>query len=387
MSEPRVVNMPLNQLWAIFGLSAAALLTTGVQPILLGTLLESRFLGLAEAGYLATIETVAIAVGVLVATSAFPLSRFRQIALIATVGLAAANVLSVISPDVFFLGGARILSGFSAGVLLWIVTSVVVRTIRPAAISGYYLAGQTLVQSLAVIILAIYIVPQFGWRGCYGVLAVAVIVSMLGFRNVPVQLPGLPEREGSRGALSAPVILVAALVVLQIIATITIWAFLEPIGRLTGAGQQAIQVAISVALLVQILGASAGAVSTSKFSPSGVHLLTTAILGGIAVAVLNAGQLNTTTFIVIVLAFSFLWMFMLPFQVSLAMQADESGRLALQMPALQILGAAIAPTAAGLVAGDGPASGVALLSLYCAVLAFLVLLILSALRIDSRKIR
>jgi NADP-dependent 3-hydroxy acid dehydrogenase YdfG len=74
---------------------------------------------------------------------------------------------------------------------------------------------------------------------------------------------------------------------------------------------------------------------------------------GIALAIFAIGGPAMTRFAVLSAGFGFVWLFLMPFHIRLAFQADQAGRVAVLVPALQLLGVAFGPLLASFfVNGD-----------------------------------
>jgi MFS transporter, DHA1 family, inner membrane transport protein len=72
-------------------------------------------------------------------------------------------------------------------------------------------------------------------------------------------------------------------------------------------------------------------------------------------------------------AFGFAWMFLMPFHFSLAFRADPTGRVAMLIPAMQLLGSALGPLVASFVVTGDDASSVLIVSLGFALAAVALL--------------
>ena len=140
------------------------------------------------------------------------------------------------------------------------------------------------------------------------------------------------------------------------------WAYLEPLGKGGGLDGQAAQTLISGVLLMQVIGGSLGALAVRRLMPESVLLI--ASLGIVAIMTgvhrLPLGQV--TTFAAASLAFGFVWLFALPFHVSLAFRAEATGRLAGLVPAAQLLGSACGPLLASFFVRGEDAPAVPLIS-------------------------
>jgi hypothetical protein len=68
----------------------------------------------------------------------------------------------------------------------------------------------------------------------------------------------------------------------------------------------------------------------------------------VGAAYLSLPRGSLSFFVATCAAFGFLWLYMMPFHVKLALAADPEGRLVIQVPALQLLGSALGPMTASL---------------------------------------
>jgi hypothetical protein len=73
--------------------------------------------------------------------------------------------------------------------------------------------------------------------------------------------------------------------------------------------------------------------------------------------------------------FGFVWLFLMPFQVRLAFAADPTGRIAVLVPALQLLGSAFGPLITSLFVTDDDARPVPLVSAGLALVASCLLVV------------
>jgi MFS transporter, DHA1 family, inner membrane transport protein len=84
---------------------------------------------------------------------------------------------------------------------------------------------------------------------------------------------------------------------------------------------------------------------------------------------------SSGAFMVACVPFGLLWLFVLPFHVALAFQADRSGRLAGLVPAAQLLGSAVGPLTASFIVEGESAAPVPLLGAAFAMAAAVVLMV------------
>lgn len=370
----RITEFLPSQIWSTFALGCAALLVTGVQPVTLGALIEAGVVDLQSAGRLITIEAFALAAGMIIATALLPSTALRKIGLFCSIGLCVANLASAATDDFTVLAVSRALAGFMGGALLWVVTSVIVRTKRPERLAGYFMAGYTICQALVVLLIALFFIPWLGWKGCYLAIALMISFSILLSLLLPTKLRELPSASASHKLQLSPSIIFGGCVIfLQMVMAIAIWAFIEPIGRQTGLEPQTIQLIVSASLVVQVFGAAAAGFLAPRLPAATILLLLSIVVFGIAIYLLRIVQFPPNLFMPAAFVFSFAWMFILPFQTKLSLDVDPTGRFALTVPFLQLMAGAVAPITAGEVADGGVASDVAWLSAVCAAIGAIIL--------------
>jgi MFS family permease len=328
-------------------LGSVALLILGLQPLLLGELVAHRAISLEGVGLVAMGEIIALGTGVIAGNTLLSPARLAGVALIAAALLALLNLLTLrLHGDIEFVL-VRALAGLVAGVLVWITTSVIVRSAAPDRLAAVFLVAQTLSQAAVAALLATLIVPRFGWQGGFAALAV-LSVSLLvlapalrpGFANLTTSGSGLPPR-------SAPTVVTFGVVLAQMGAIGALWAYLDPLGRRSGLTGTQVGALISAVLLLQVAGGSTAAWVVRRLGAPRVLMIASALLAGLALGLHI--QPSPLLFCTLCALFGFVWLFQMPFQVRLAFAADPSGRVAILVPALQLLGSAFGPLLASLL--------------------------------------
>ena len=210
-----------------------------------------------------------------------------------------------------------------------------------------------------------------GSNGGFVVLALVCVGSLGIAALVPGSYGELPRQPGNLdGVLSLRAILALLIIFAFFLFIGALWAFLEPLGAQDGIGAQSVGLLVSLSLAVQVLGALAATWTERRLH----YHLAIVICSIIAISgcVVLAGHPSLAMFWAAVLVIAFLWMFIIPYQIGLAVSADSSRSTALLIPAAQLLGAAFGPLAASLFITDDvkavPYFGI------CALITSLVLL-------------
>ncbi len=359
---------------AAFALGSLALLMTGLQPALLGELTAQHQITMEGVGLVAMGEIFALGFGVILSDKFLSLSHLRWIAGITMILLVIVNVLMVkITGDTAFIL-LRVFAGLIEGVMFWLTTSVIIRTSNPDQMAGLLLMVLTLVQALVAFILARYIMPTGGWQSGFMVMAFLSLLSLLLLPLLPARLATLVDDA------TAPVAPGITLYILAVpfafsSAIGALWAYMDPLGRMAGFDAISVQTLIAWTLIMQIVG-SAVAVCLVKRLPMLITMtLGSIIVGGVALLmhILPFGHISL--FASACLLFGFVWQFILPFQIRLAIAAEPTGRVAMLVPATQLLGFAFGPLIASFSVTGDDAVRVPLVSMGFVVFALLALFI------------
>ena len=368
----RVSHFSRTEIAATFAAGSVAILISGLQPILLGAIVREGIMTLSLAGAMAGVEALFIGIGLVIATALSQTHRLRTVAVCGLVGLALGNFTCAIFPDARSLFILRSFTGVMSGIIIWAVTSVLIRTKLPGRIMGYFVATYTALQGACVLLLALYLMEIFGWRSCFLLIWGASMLALIFALKLPLHVAKLPKVIKTKLKLSLPVTCLCLIVFLQLIAFMSIWVFLEPIGEWGGISLQSIQLILSVSLFVQVLGAAVGGYLADKIPVALTLAVASAFIIIIGAYFFSLSQSTVQFFYVASLVFSFLWMLILPFHTQFAIEIDPSGNLALNIPVLQILGSVTAPVLGGILVMGGDARNVMKLAVSCSVAALLM---------------
>lgn len=371
------------ELAAAMGVGAIALLMIGVQPILLGALVDARQVSLEGVGLVAMGEIITIGLGVLLGDLWLSAARLRSVTVMAAIAVALLDLLTVKASGDGPMIGVRAAAGLAEGLLIWGTTAVIVRSHHPARVGGIFFVVQTLAQALFGFLLARLIIPLAGWQGAFAALAgLSLLPGILAW----VQPRGLaplaaPTTSGSRWSPAA--ILPLTIVFLQMATLGSFWAYLEPLGKAAGLDAQGAQTLIAFVLVTQVLGGTLASMAVKRFAVAPTLVVASLALLVITLSVYSQPTGSTEPFMAACLCFGFVWLFMLPFHLALALRADPSGHLAVLVPAAQLLGSAFGPLTASFIVDGDNAGAVPLLSSAFALAS--ALLILGVRRAISHK--
>jgi len=342
VAKPVTVVLPSRrQIVAALIAGSVALLILGLQPLLLGELVAQKRISLGGVGLVAMGEIITLGIGVILANTLLSPARLSAVAVVAAALHTVLDVMTMRLDGDFQFLVVRALAGLVAGVLMWVATSVIVRTNAPDRLSAVFLVTQTLAQATVAAFLATVVVPNSGWAGGFAVMAALSGAVVL---LAPALRPGLTALASSGSGLpplSAATVVTFAVVLTQMAAIGSLWAYLDPLGRDTGLTGTQVGTLISAVLILQVIGGSTAAWVVRRLSAAAIL-----IASSVLIASLGFGlhlQPNAALFCALCGLFGFVWLFLMPFQIRLAFAADPAGRVAVLVPALQLLGSAFGP--------------------------------------------
>lgn len=335
------------QLASALWIGSVGLLILGLQPVLLGALYSEGHVTGDELALVATAEMIAIAIGSAIVAMLLAARNMRWKSAVLLVLLALANWGTAYAGTAHALISARALAGLAEGGLVAVATELIARSRRAERIGGYFVTIQTLAQSALALLLALYVIPAAGSAGGFMVLAVVCIASLAIAWKVPGDYADLPKEEHFANVLTIPSIAALLSIFCYFMFFGAVWAFLEPLGAQYGIDGRTVGLMVSASLAAQVAGAMTATVFEARLD----YRLTIAAIGAVALGscLVLAGGPGLTTFWVAALVMGFILLFIVPYQIRLAITADGTRTAVLLVPAAQLFGLAIGPIAASLL--------------------------------------
>ncbi|WP_095086070.1 MFS transporter [Mesorhizobium sophorae] len=342
-----VGNPTGRQLASALWIGSVGLLILGLQPVLLGALFTEGHVSGDELALVATAEMIAIAIGSAIVAMLLSAHNMRWKSAALLLLLALANVWTAYAAGANMLIAVRALAGLAEGGLVAVATELIARSRRAERIGGYFVTMQTLAQCALALLLALYVIPAAGSAGGFIVLAIVCVASLAVAFTVPTDYADLPKEENLANVLTVPSMTALLSVFCYFMFFGAVWAFLEPLGAQYGIDGRTVGLIVSASLAVQVLGAMTATVFEARID----YRLAIASIGAVAFVsslVLASGP-DLITFWVAALIMGFILLFIVPYQIRLAITADETRTAVLLVPAAQLFGLAIGPVAASLL--------------------------------------
>ena len=117
MSPNHAPELTLGQIFAALAVGTVAVLMIGVQPILLGELVEAKQVSLEGVGIVAMGEIVTLGLGVVLGDAVVPWSRLKVITIVAAVLASCLDMLTLLAVGDGQLTAVRMAAGLTEGVL------------------------------------------------------------------------------------------------------------------------------------------------------------------------------------------------------------------------------------------------------------------------------
>jgi hypothetical protein len=324
------------------------ILIPGVQPIVLGALLTEQHITLEQLGHAASVELLIMGLTASVAAAFLPPRRLRLVAMIASVGLVAGNwVTPMASGEIVTV--IRAVTGAAGGLLIWVTAGMIARSAGPDRWAGVYLTVQTLAQFVVATVMAATIEPAHAASGDFYILAAAGAASAAASLLLPAAYEPLPVKAGAgRAGVPTPRGFAAlAVSFLLLMFIVSIWVYYDPIAREAGLSSQVSDEAVSVSLAFQVLGGTLATIFAGRLKWYPVLIACAAI--DLATVVVLGMHPNKAVFLANAAVFGFIWLFILPFQVPMLIEADPSRRAAALASGVGLLGASVGPTIVAMV--------------------------------------
>lgn len=374
LHAPQPLNLP------VLYIGVVALLIAGLQPVVLGGLVEAGRLSVSGIGLVATAELLALGAACGLSAAFLKPTHLRLKLLVACLAHAACNLATLWVADGALIG-LRAVTGLFAGVMLWSTVGMISRSARPERQAGVFVTVQTLAQLVLAALLPRTVMIAMGVDGALVTLAVISVTAAGAAFAAPRAFAPLLRPEAGGGGFSGLAWAGLAAVFLYMAFIVAIWVYLEPLAAAVGLPPARAHDAVAAALAMQVLGGLVATLIGERLKASHVLLGAGAINLGLVLAL--SSHPSGAAFIGLVAAFGFLWLFVLPFHTVLLIGIDPTRRASMQLGAAQLLGSSAGPLAASLLVGDTDAGGAMKLAAACLVAA--LALILAVVTLLSRR--
>lgn len=345
----------------VIGATAAQViggLVAQMSPFMIGGFMAGLSLSERDAGFVASVEFLTLAITSIVIAPVLPRLSYRRVGLVAVALALLAQGASIFSASLEALVLLRGVAGVGEGALCAVSLSIVASRCRnPDKVYGYF-----------QVVWALGSVPLFATGGeitaAYAHRGILALIAGVTLALAPLLLL-IPDAHAKRDETAADAaqaspslgLMTLAAIVLNLTASAGIYAFIAPLGERAGLGTSTVGYAMTLTSLVGFAGAGAAtalnvrwgrAVPISAFS-----------VGAMVVALVLCLSHDPTAYIIALVAWGAIYYFSIPYLFGLAAALDRSGRWAAVAGSAYLLGFAAGPLAGGAVIAAAGYAGLA----------------------------
>jgi len=353
--------------FAATGLKLISILGLLMMPFQIGVFIE--FLGLtpSQAGLIATLETSALALGVvLVSFRMIPLTML-QAAMVGAVLIIAGNLVSALMSGQSELTAARCLTGLGYG----IANATASRLIATCFAVPESAAGKMYAVTYIIATLMYYFFPPIIANGgsyiffCGLTLLVVAICPVLLYlpRNTDDKAAGVKATSTRALFFRLPVISFFLIEILLMLGLGAIWAFTERFAVNIDLSAERIGLYFALSSGTQFLGACLAAYLGVRFGRT--KPLTLSLIPWAIFAMVLATAVSESAFAVGILGYQFILAFYIPYMLGVGAAFDKGGNIAAAVIGVQIFSFGAGSYAGGLVADNYGIAAIGWLAIVC----------------------
>jgi len=344
--SPSVPHVSVGSAAAGIVLGCLGVLMLGLQPLLLGALLDEHRISVAQLTQAATMEQLMIGVVSGALGGLAPRRRLRLVGILACALLASANAacLWTRGSEVVL---DRALCGVGGGALLWIAGAIVAFSHAPARLSGIFVGSQSASQFALAALLPITLMPKFGSNGGFAAIA-ALGVACIGLcAFLPSSIPDIVQEKSQRGRVNAAVLAGLAAGFFFMAAIVGFFVFLEPLAAANHVPTLVAQYAVAENLAAQIIGAILCVVFAPRLAAVVTRMLSLAGVAFLLAIAIVWTQTGSVPFLLAVFIHGLIWTMGLTLFTPLLIRVDPTRRGAMLLLGTLLLGGSAGPLITG----------------------------------------
>lgn len=358
--------------------SGAGALLLNVLPVLFGAFAERFGLGEHQLGNLAMAMNLGFGAFGLASLLWIHRLSWRVISALSSALVVGAILCVLRDPSYDVLLAIMALAGAGTGALYALAMTIFGDSSQPERAFGFKLGIETVPGALLLIVLPVAVAPVWGFEGMLITITIAIAMVVMGI----LPLPWVPRRSERHLEACGTAVRIASaesrtIVWLSLVASLvfltgimSVWAFLELMGKKTGLASDTIGMVLALGFLINAGGgfiASAIGLKVGRFMPVAVVILAE-LLGLVALAQFS----SLTTYVAGVICFLFSIGFVLAYTFGVMAEFDLSGKLVALGALCLSLGAAFGPAIGGFLIEAFGYSAVLMFSGACSVAVLVI---------------
>jgi hypothetical protein len=360
----------LPSICAILLVGTVGFVICGVQPVVLGALVSEHRLTNEGIGWASTVEFLTIGGAIAIAAAWLRPRRLRTIAFVGALITGIADLAMFNESGTLILLN-RAISGAGEGLLIWITACMVARSSEPVRWAAIFVTMQGLAQLAFATVMPLTLMARSGANGGFAGLAVAAALAVLAVPFLPKEMADLPSTEHRyANALTTPSSILVLVTVFLIAAfSIGLFVYLAPLALQAGLTSIQLSYVISLALV----GANVGSMLAIFFPRVPYYpIFAISVVVNAAILAMLFALPGFWVFAFAAFLYSVFWLFFLPYQVPMAIEADPTRRVAVSLPGAQLLGAAAGPFLCSFAVTNTESRGALVVAGVCFAVAFAI---------------
>lgn len=355
-------STPRDSAYMVVGAIAAQViggLVPQMSPFVIGGLMDGLSLSEREAGFVVSIEFLALAVTAIALAPVLPRFSYRRVGVVAVILTLLAQATSIFSSSGAMLVLLRGLAGAGEGALYAVSLSIVARrSSNPDKVYGYFQVVWAL-GSVALFAIGGHLTAAFAHRGIFALIAVVTLLLAPFLFLIPDDPAKSDDRTAADAERTSPLSGVMTLLAIGLYVTVSaaIYAFSAPLGERAGLDTTAVGYALTVASLVGFAGAAAATAINLRWGRA--VPITGFCVSFLFITVVLCLWRNPTAYVLALVASVVIYYFSIPYLFGLAAALDRSGRWAAAAGSSYLLGFAAGPLVAGAVIAAADYTGLA----------------------------
>jgi len=322
-------------------LGTVSFMIMGIQPALLGGLVEEHRLTEAMLGRVAWAEVFALALAAGIGPRLVRLGSARRTIAAVCLSLALSDGMVYISHDANVLIVSRIVAGIMEGLLLATTNIAITRARHPERLNATFLMVSAIPQVLASYVLPVTVIPRFGADSGFAILGALAVVGIFVSFMLGKEIQDAPPRKPGTQVWTPAVLVGLCGVILQNAANGAGWEYQARIGENLHFSGQVVGTAISADLIFQIIGTFAVAAIAWRLPFKMMLMASTVIQAAILISLSSVH--GSFAYVALCAIFGMMWLGMNPYQVSLLVDLDKTRQVALLLASLQLIGFSTGP--------------------------------------------
>lgn len=305
-------------------------------PYQVGVLVESLGFSKTDAGFIATLETTGIAIGVVLVTFRLLPFAVRHFAIIGVVLAIAGNLASLLMTDVDIAASIRFITGLGYGLANATATKLIATSFK----NTEKMAGRIYATIYVIAAILYYVIPllidQGGKYAFYLSLSLLVLFLAPTIVWVPVQGPDSAQAKKSLASvfLRKPVLILFATEIILMTGLGAVWSFSERFADSANLSPEKIGLYFALSSIGQFFGAMFASYTATKWGR------TLPFIGCIIPAAIISYYLSHSAtelaFAIGILGFQFLVAYILPYILGTGAALDKGGSVAAAAIGVQI---------------------------------------------------